>query len=252
MTRTPELAPFRVFEACRQGLLLLGLHGQTMWRLCALPLAIVCINALLIGVLVKDVTPLQNFIYGLPGLAATAGAVFYCVRLWVFGETPAAPLTDLATRARLLQNTVVTYLLWKAFMAASDQVVASMINPEALIADPNIATQHPNGQAFGMVMLGIALWALRYRVAPVLAAVDFSLRDYIRRAGGVMLSWRLLGVVLICVEFPKSLLLLPMVASHVPDLLLLIYGNLITFGLELWLFASFTAALKIMISGERA
>lgn len=255
MTRTPELAPFRVIEACRQGLLLLGLHGRAMARLCALPLAIVCLNAVLIGVSADNVTPLQNFTYGLPGIAATGWAVFACVRLWVLGETqPAAPTVLMARddRARLAHTTIVTYLLWKAMMAGCEQIIALLIRPEELLQDANALAGNTNGQMIGMVLLGVTLWALRFRVAPVLAAVDFPLRDYARRATGAMLSWRLLGVVLVCVELPKLLLFAPVVNAQAPGLVLLLYGNAVTFVLELWLFASFTAALKAMMSGARA
>ncbi len=252
MTRTPELAPFRVFEACRQGLLLLGLHAGTLARMGMIPFAVVCINALLIAQFASPVTPLQNFIFGLPGIAAMGWMIFGSVRLWVLGEQAAAPQTDLPTRLRLLQATVIAYILWKALMAGYEHIFITVANPEELLKNPDAFNDRAGVQVAIMVMLGIVLWALRFRLAPVLTAVDYSLRDYARRARGFMISLRLLGLVLICAEFPKILLLSPLIGAGTPDLLLMLIGNAATFVLELWLFAAFVAALKEMTGGTRA
>lgn len=252
MTRLPELPPFRVFEACRQGLLLLGTHGATMARMAIVPFAILCVNTLLIAQFGGKVGPLQNFIYGLPGIAATGWMVFTCTRLWLLGETPAAPQTDIITRARLFQATVVTYVLWKALMAGYEYLFIVLINPQDLLQNPEALNDKTGAQVALMATLGFLLWALRFRLAPVLTAVDYPLRDYIARARGFGLSLRLLGLVLVCVEFPKILLLSPLLQAGTPDIMLLLIGNAATFALELWLFASFTSALKQMYKGVRA
>lgn len=252
MTRTPELAPFRVFDACRQGLLLLGTHGRIMLRLGVIPFAIVCVNAVAISLLGGTVSPVQNFIYGLPGLAAMGWMIFACVRLWVLGETPSAPQADPLTRMRLLQATLVTYLLWKALMTGYEQVFFTLVNPEELLKNPQAFNDQTGTQVLIMCMLSIMLWALRFRLAPVLSALDYPLRDYIDRAGGLMISLRLLGLVLLCVEFPKILLIGPLLRAGTPDLLLMLIGNAATFTLEILLFAAFTAALKEMMRGQRA
>lgn len=251
MTRTPELAPFRVFEACRQGLLLLGLHANAMVRMGLIPFAIVCVNSVLLNYFsAAPVTPLQNFIYGLPGIAAMGWMIFGCVRLWLLNETPQAPQTDMVTRTRLLQATVIAYVLWKALMAGYEHIFIALINPEELLKNPDALNQRAGAQVALMAMLGIMLWALRFRLAPVLTAVDYSLRDYANRARGFMISLRMLGLVLICVEFPKILLLSPLLGAGTPDVLLMLIGNAATFVLELWLFAAFAAALKEMMGAR--
>lgn len=252
MTRTPELPPFRVFEACRQGLLLLGLHGATLAKMAIVPFAILCVNTLLIAQFGGRITPLQNFIYGLPGIAAMGWMIFTSVRLWLLGETPATPQTDIITRARLFQTTIVTYLLWKAMMAGYEQLFITLINPQAVLDNPEAFNDKSGAQVALMAVLGFLLWALRFRLAPVLTAVDYPLRDYIARARGFMLSLRLLGLVLVCVEFPKILLLSPLLHAGTPDIMVALIGNAATFALELWLFAAFTAALKEMLKGSRA
>ncbi len=250
--RHTPLAGFSVFETCKQGLMLLGTHAGVMVRLAAVPFAIVCINALLISQISGRVSPVQNFVYGLPGIAATAWVIFACVRLWLLGETPASLQTDTTTRARLLQTTIVTYALWKALMAGYEQIFLMLANPAELMENPDAFNDRTGVQFAIMVMLGVILWALRFRVAPVLAAVDYPLMDYVRRASGFMISLRYLGLVLMCVEFPKILIVSPLLQEGVPDTLFLVIGNAVTFVLELWLFAAFTVALKTMMGKSRA
>lgn len=250
MTRTPPLAPFTIFDACRQGFYLMADNASLIARMAVIPLMIVCINAAMIGA-AGGVTPLKGFIFGLPSFAATAWMIFLCVRLWMLGEIPTAPVDAPHVRRQMLQTTIVTYMLWKALTSAYDQVMITVVDPMKAIEDPAAYQGDTGLQLLLMALLGVLLWALRFRVVPVLAAVGYPLGDYARRATGFMLSLRLLALVLICVEFPRMLILSPLAAGTVDSIIVLLIGNALTFVLEIWLFASFTAALKTMMKTGR-
>lgn len=126
-----------------------------------------------------------------------------------------------------------------------------LANPEELLKNPEAFNDKAGAQFLLLIMLGVVLWALRFRLAPVLTAVDYPLRDYVERARGFMLSLRLLGLVLVCVEFPKILLLSPLLQAGTPEVMVMLIGNAATFVFELWLFAAFCAALKMMMKGAR-
>ncbi len=252
MTRLPAYASFRVFDACRLGFGMMADHAVALARIGAVPLAIVCANTLLITQIEDAGTPVRNFLFGLPALAATGWMIFASVRLWALGETPAALRDDKDARAGMLQATVIAYILWKALVTAYEQVLAlSIPDPAQALQNPEGLALPPGAQILLMAFVGVLLWALRFRAVPVLTALGYPVRDYARRATGFMLSLRLLGLVMVCVEFPRMLIIAPLLKSGLGGVSLLVIGNAVTFVLELWLFAAFTAALRIMMTGPR-
>lgn len=248
MPRMHPLAPFRIFDTVQTALRLVTANASVLARLGAMPLLVVCLNAAAIAA-TGGTTPLQSFIYGLPAIFATGYMMFLATRLWLLGELPAFPVDAPATRRAHMQASVIAYTLWKALGAIYDQIMITVFNPPALLENPDALNANPGLQVLFMAMSGILLWALRFRVVPVLAAVGYPLRDYVRRANGFAISFRLLALVMICVEMPRALLLSPLLAdSSVPALIVLPAGNAVTFILEIWLFAAFCVALKTMLT----
>ncbi len=196
---------------------------------------------------IPEMNPLRLFLASLPLFILTAWFLGAAVRHWLLGETPANPIDPPAERRALLQVSVITYILWKALVAVYEQTLVHLADPETLMADPARLQEQPGAQLLLMIMMGVLFWALRFRLLPVLAAVGYPLRDYIIRANSFMLSLRMLGLVLVCVEFPKALILATLFTGGTTGVVLVTVQHILTLILEVWLFAAFVVALRQML-----
>ena len=139
----------------------------------------------------------------IPISMAGAWFMFLQTRLLVFGERAldkqAATTND---RRRAFEACA---LLWTLTQVAALGLVGYMlfwqqqITAETATAPVNI---------IGYLLIGASFWAIRFSIAHILGATGYSIRDYIFRVNGAMVSLRLIGLMLI-VMFPVALLAMP-------------------------------------------
>lgn len=140
-------------------------------------------------------------LWNLPSIALAGWFVFVETRLLMLGERtealPAAPEYMAARRASMQQSVLVFMLIYMGLIA--------MIGGQAqLMSAANEGQSMPTASDLalsgaGMVVFGIMIWAARYGVAHILAAVDFPVKQYIFRVSGLGISFRLLGLSFLCV-----------------------------------------------------
>jgi hypothetical protein len=252
MTQRPlPLPSFSVYDACRDGLNMLLATRPHLARLAWPVLAVAVVNGVALSFLSSG-GPLRLFLLTLPAMLATGWFVAMACRLWVLGETPRPVIAGDGLRLRQLQGAVLAYLVWKAAVAIYEQAVVMIAPPQLLMNAPDALPQNPGGQLILMVMMGILFWGLRLRLAPALIAAGYPLRDYMRRATGFMLSLRLLGLVLLCSQLPRTLLMGALLAAGADRVILTVTGLCLDVVLEAWLFAAFVMALRQMMGRKTA
>lgn len=246
MSRRPSsLAPFSVFDTCRMALRLVA-DSRTLLLRMGLPALVAAVATGAVLSQATDMNPLRLFIFSLPLYALTAWFLGGAVRHWLLGETPGNPVDDAPTRRALLQASVITFVLWKALVAIYEQLLVYYVDPAAL-SDPTQLQTNPAVQLPLMMVAGLLFWALRFRLLPVLAAVGYPMKDYAVRASSFMLSFRILGLVLVCVELPSALILTTIASAAKSMPLLIILQQPLRLVLETWLFAAFAVALRQML-----
>lgn len=142
----------------------------------------------------------------LPHAAITGWFVYLLTRLTVFGERSYhfQADTDPAYQAERLRTQQACMLLWILLQMAKMGFGAYILY-WASLASKGSAGIHG---IIAMALIGCAFWALRLMCLPMLAAVGYSLRDFIFRVNGFMISARLLWLTML-VTFPFALFLKP-------------------------------------------
>lgn len=134
----------------------------------------------------------------LPASAASAWFMFVQARLILFGERlgslPSAPEFTLQ-RHNDLNACVLTWVLFKM----------AVIGISAYLLwwkDQGSPDTFDHYSMIGMLMIGATFWGLRLSVAHILVATGYSVKQYIFRVNGAMVSLRLLGMgILISIPF---------------------------------------------------
>lgn len=139
----------------------------------------------------------------LPISMAGAWFMFLQTRLLVFGErTPETYTTPPDERRRAFEACA---LLWTLTQIAALALVGYMLFWQQQMTSESAG---PAVNVIGYLLIGASFWALRFSVAHILGAIGYSIREYIFRVNGAMVSLRLLGLMLI-VMFPVALLAMP-------------------------------------------
>lgn len=139
----------------------------------------------------------------IPVSMAGAWFMFLQTRLLVFGErTPQTYTNPPEERRRAFEASA---LLWTLTQVGALGLVGYMlfwqqhVSTETATAPMNI---------IGYLLIGASFWALRFSIAHILVATGYSIRDYIFRVNGAMISLRLLALMMI-VMFPVALIASP-------------------------------------------
>lgn len=139
----------------------------------------------------------------IPISMAGAWFMFLQTRLLVFGErTPDTYTVPDEERRRAFEACA---LLWTLMQISALGLVGYMLFWQQQIATE---TASPAVNVIGYLLIGASFWALRFSIVHILGAIGYSIRDYIFRVNGAMVSLRLLGLMLI-VMFPIALLAMP-------------------------------------------
>lgn len=140
-------------------------------------------------------------LWNLPSIALAGWFAFIETRLLMLGERtealPAAP-EYLGARRDSMQLSVLLFLLIYmgliAMIGGQAQLMNAANEGQGIPTTSDLALS-----GAGMVVFGIMIWATRYAVAHILAAVDFPVKQYIFRVSGLGISFRLLALSFLCV-----------------------------------------------------
>lgn len=174
-------------------------------RLAALPVGVNFLTQMLLS-FISGPTPTQFdlFILTLPCAVVNGRFMFQIARLIILGERegqlPADPAYRLERR-RLLQASVLCWLVvnagftvivgYQEWLARQDGMNHGAMS---LAADGPFGGQGALYNAIGLLLIGAGVWAVRFWVVHILAAVDFPIRKYIFDVNGIGISLRLLGL----------------------------------------------------------
>jgi hypothetical protein len=161
---------------------------------------------------------IEGCLWTLPAAAFSGWFMFLQARLIVFGERVdrlPAPVAANPQRLNALRATVITWMLVNMVLALFAAYVKWWMTLTLQIQEGGAAAEAVTGtyetvSLAGFILLGVALWALRFGVVHILLAVGYSVRAFVFRVNGVMVSLRflaLLFVVTIPFSFALSALL---------------------------------------------
>ena len=142
----------------------------------------------------------------LPAGAMAAWFMFLQTRLLVFGERKGKPSVHSGEERRRAFE--ASMLLWLLVNMAGLAFIAFLL----YWAKTQQAGSNPAVTAVGYLLIGAVFWGLRFSIVHILGAVGYSIRDYIYRVNGAMVSLRLLAMMLI-VLLPVSLVASPVEAA---------------------------------------
>jgi len=134
----------------------------------------------------------------LPASAAAAWFMFVQARLIIFGERLGNLRQEphfLIQRHNDMTASVLTWILFKmAVIAVSTYLL--------WWKDQGSPDTFDHYSMIGMLIIGATFWGLRLSVAHILVAAGYSVKQYIFRVNGAMISLRLLGMgILISIPF---------------------------------------------------
>lgn len=247
-TKPPALGTFSVFDACRDGFVAVRRNWRYLLAQARAPFGVCMLNIIAVGVgYTASPSPLESFLVMLPTTLATAYVIFIVARLCMLGEYAGQLPQDRALRRDrlvLLQATAIVCMLFDLGVGLSETLFAWLMGP-------NLSSQDAGAQGASLAIAGIMFWALRFAPLPVLTSIGYPLRHYALSANGVWLSFLFLGVLVLCMELPRLLLLGMVVSVTGPENLIpLVLAQVLTFGLTFWLFASYCSALQQMMKGR--
>lgn len=136
-------------------------------------------------------TVLTALLTMLPVALAAAWFMFLQTRLLVFGERAdnVAP-ENAASRKQAFE---ISAILWMLIQMAGLAMLAFSLY---LAREGRADTVNPMLSIAGYLMLGCALWGVRLAIAHILGAIGYSIRQYIFKVNGAMVSLRMIGLML--------------------------------------------------------
>jgi len=148
-------------------------------------------------------TQFDIFILTLPCAVVNGRFMFQIARLIIFGERegqlPADPVYRFERR-RLLQASVLCWLVVNAGFTVIVGYQEWLAQQDVMLRGGALSGGGPFGgqgalyNAIGLLLIGAGIWAVRFWVVHILAAVDFPIRKYIFEVNGIGISLRLIGL----------------------------------------------------------
>jgi len=196
------MAAFDIIDASGRAYMLAWKERQYLLRLAAIPLLIKIICVAAVEALGFNERFLVAALIMLPSYFADGWMVSHLVRLIYFGQRwPFRPSGDVAAdteqlraRAHGILAGTLTYVVIKFLMQGFVAVTFVMIAQAQLQQDsPTL------GMALGSLgFLVFTLWAFRFVWLPIPAALDYSLKDFVKTMRGFKTSLILIATWMIC------------------------------------------------------
>jgi hypothetical protein len=140
--------------------------------------------------------PFELFVWSLPANLLFGGFMFEEVRLLLLGERAGRHLPPepeyRAARTQALQGCVILWLLFNMAQTGFGGIVYWAVDQ---------IHKNPSSPAGMLVFLtlGFAVWAIRFGVVYILAAVGYPIRPFLLRVNGLGISLRLVGMSVLCI-----------------------------------------------------
>lgn len=202
---------FSITGAVRNAYAFVGREWRYLLKLGLLPMGVGLVTKGVLFALQSDLTATAVSLWNLPAAAMTGWFIFYEARLLLLGERgdglPQNP-AFLAQRKRCMSLCVITFLLF--YMAAK-----GIMDFHVWSVGQTVSGENTFLFAAGALLFGVGIWGLRFMLAPILAAVDYPVRRYMKIVNGAGISFRVLGLMalgslpVLAVFFTLAALFLP-------------------------------------------
>lgn len=163
----------------------------------------------------------ESYLWELPGAVMMGWFLCSLARLIVFGERltnlPLRDIRFMQYRAELTRGAIFLFLLIKAVLVIITTALGSLMGSLESLQETGGAEAVPGYMAPLIIfMLVIIFWSTRFVVTPLLVAVDYPLRTFLRQVRGFMFSLRLIGLTILC-AFPVLFFFNLIFALVIPD-----------------------------------
>jgi Na+-transporting methylmalonyl-CoA/oxaloacetate decarboxylase gamma subunit len=192
---------FSIFESVKNGYLFVGREWVYLFKAGILPVVMQIGTSLFIQFQRADASVIEGYLWGLPATVLFAWFTFIEMRLLILGEKLDRLPQDagcLGDRQRAMKLSVITSLLFN--MAMSMAIATLLASAESAQWGAEWAIT-----LAGLFITGAMFWGVRFGVLPILAAVHYPFRPFLKQVSGMMFSLRLLGMGMVCL-FPVAFL----------------------------------------------
>ena len=196
----------------------------------------------------------EQFLWQLPGNVMMGWLICSITRLIIFDERlQNLPITDvrfMQYRAGLIKTSIFIGLLFQACLVIMffifENAVTAVEKPEDVDSVVFI---------FLLAFIGLTFWGIRFMLLPLVAAVDYPLRVFLRQIQGFRISFNMFGMnalctlpILICAQIILLSLLAPLSAApEVKKLLFQVSAHPFEILVNVLLTTSLVLALKEML-----
>ena len=196
-----DSSKFNIFESVRNAYLFVGRERVYLFKAGFLPVAVQIVTSLFIQFQRAEASVIEGYLWGLPATLLFSWFTFVEMRLLILGEKLDQLPHDtgyLQDRQRAMKLAVTTSLLFN--MAMSLAMLTLMAAAES--------TQWGSEWVVtlgGLLVAGAIFWGARFGLLPILAAVHYPFRPFLKQVSGAMFSLRLISLGIVCL-FPVALL----------------------------------------------
>ncbi len=181
---------FSITNAIRNAYAFLGRHGGEVLRLSILPVGIGVATQVFIFYQRPTGSAFEGYLISIPATVLHGWFMFTIVRLLLLGEHVNALPQDreyLLDRRNALRASVLVWLLFNAGCTA-------VLGFQEWAMQTASTAQSTLANAISLLLIVLGIWGIRFAVAHILAAVDYSIKTYIFVVNGVSISLRLAGL----------------------------------------------------------
>ncbi|MEZ0226943.1 MAG: hypothetical protein ACAH83_20495 [Alphaproteobacteria bacterium] len=198
---------FNIPASIRNGYLFVVQEWQYLARFSLLPFGITLITSVLMYHQRREFSIFEDFLWNAPAYALLGWFLFLEARLLLLGER-ASMLPDdpayTAERRNAMWACIAVFMLFiMGYRTLFAYLVWGFDKKNAII------------NFFWLFLIGAGIWAIRFAVAYILAAVNYPIRRYIFQVNGIFISLRLAGLYFLTVlplaiaEYGLTTMILP-------------------------------------------
>jgi hypothetical protein len=208
MTLTPQ---FDIIKAVTSAYRFVFAHKNLLLKLALIPIFAHFVCTGFVTFMRADASPFEQFLWMIPAHITSAWYAFLLIRMLAFGETTQSNFTNADEALRFqtaLRLSIITSLL-------ISMVITCLWSLRLLVKDGAEPTAMQGYVAIFIMVF--VLWAVRYTLLPIVAALGASLTQFVKHAKGFMLSIHVIStsaiasfpVFVIYILFTFALLSLP-------------------------------------------
>jgi len=201
---------FSILEAVGNAYLFAGREWLYLLKAGSLPVLVQIGTSLFVQFQREDASAIEAYLWGLPATVLFAWFMFLETRLLLLGERLDClpPGRDyFRKRQHNMKLAVIISLLFNMSMSAA--ITLLLLAAES----GRWGTDWPLTLG-GVFIIGAMLWGVRFGVLPILAAVGYPFRSFLRQTQGMMFSLRLIGMGIACL-FPVAFLFQIFIVSFI-------------------------------------